>query len=530
MLLTLCLLLLLSAFPGSGDLARLDSLILKQEAMSTAYVDSLSRLSNPDPYTYNRMMYEAYSVFCYDSAYHYLSKNIELSDELSNERRLQNDLDLLRLLSAAGLFLEAEQVKVRLEQAMTSGVTFTERQQVLFFRYSCDLYLHLSEYTHSPYSERYMCRHRRYRKQLLEVTPTDSYEHAFALATARCDEGQYDEAISLIEDLLPSLHSGTRIYSVMSSTLAYFYLMKGDRQMQKLYLIRAAQSDLEGNIRETSALRALAVLLYNEGDIVHASTYLYISVNDAKFYGSRLRTYQTGSLTPMMASAWQREQSRSSRLMVYLLLGALLLLVILVSAVAVVYSSLRKVRRTQAMVENQNRQISDINRQLSEQNLQIKESNKIRLEYISRFMRLSSSYITETERLRRHLSKLMTEGKHAEVAKLLRQNDNDTKNVQLFQQNFDSAFLNIYPTFLQEVNRLLRDDCRIELKGSERMTTELRICALIRLGISDNQQIAEILRSSITTIYTYRSRLRQKAVNPDTFAADILRIDAALEG
>lgn len=183
---------------------------------------------------------------------------------------------------------------------------------------------------------------------------------------------------------------------------------------------------------------------------------------------------------------------------------------------------MRRISKKNQIINKQKENIELINQQL-------KESNKIKLEYVSRYMMLASNYITEFDKNRKQVNKLMMEGKKTEVEKMLKSPSLEQRNVQTFHHTFDTAFLNIYPTFISAVNRLFTADNQIIPKEGEKLSTELRILALLRLGISDNQQIAEILRSSITTIYTYRSRLRSKAVQPATFEQDIMLIGANLE-
>ena len=158
-------------------------------------------------------------------------------------------------------------------------------------------------------------------------------------------------------------------------------------------------------------------------------------------------------------------------------------------------------------------------------NSQMKESNRIKDEYIGRFLELSSSLIYRSEERTKLLNRLARDRKLEELYAELKSPKAINEGIRLFHQNFDTAFLNIYPDFIEEVNRLMADDNQFETSSeSARLTTELRVLALIRLGISDNQAIADILRSSITTIYTYRSKLKAKAINKDTFEDDVRKI------
>ena len=161
-------------------------------------------------------------------------------------------------------------------------------------------------------------------------------------------------------------------------------------------------------------------------------------------------------------------------------------------------------------------------------NTQMKEANRIKDEYIGRFLELSSNLIKRAEDRSKKLNRLARDRKLEELYAELKSSEAVNGDIRMFHQNFDSAFLNIYPNFISEVNRLLTPESRfaVEEEGSaaKRLTTELRILALIRLDITDNQTIADILRSSITTIYTYRSKLKARAISKDTFEDDVRKI------
>jgi len=172
-----------------------------------------------------------------------------------------------------------------------------------------------------------------------------------------------------------------------------------------------------------------------------------------------------------------------------------------------------------------NSQLGDTVEQLHETNGLLREREKIKEEYIARFLTLSSRFIDRGEEQRKALYRLYRDRKTEDLARELKSTHSGSENAQLFYENFDNAFLNIYPTFVDEVNKLLQEDGKIEVKQGKRLTTESRVLALIRLGINDNQSIAAILRASLTTIYTYRSKLKARALNKDDFEARIKAID-----
>ena len=536
-LLSLCLVCLAPAWCGAAtsldDLfLQLDALLQGHEQQVDRHADSLTlaaytaSFGNPkDEYLHNRMMLNAYSSFRYDSAYAYAEQNCRLAEGLATSSDssacVEAAEDLLHILSVAGLFSEAEMEMHRLERYFLRHPA-TDSLYVRFLALANDLYLYKAEFSDVPYSQDYMRQAMNYRRLFIGCAPHDSWQYVFILATYKAETGQSEEAIRLLQELLETLRTGTREYSVVTGTLAYFYHFLNDTQTQKYYFACSAISDLQACITETNSLRALATILYGEGDIERAYRYLNTGVWDAQFYASRLRTFQTGQITPLIVRAWQQQQAYSRRLWRFLYAGALLFMLLLATGLVILIVLQRRINKAHKALEKKNREILHINNQL-------KEADKIKLEYISRFMRLASNYIIEFEKYRLQTYRMMLDGRTEEVAKRLRQTSVEQKNVSLFQQSFDTAFLNIYPSFISDVNRLLQDEAAICPKPGERLTTELRILALLRLGITDNQEIADILRSTISTIYTYRSRLRSKARNGATFEQEILLIGAFTE-
>ena len=331
---------------------------------------------------------------------------------------------------------------------------------------------------------------------------------------------------------MPQYHSGDRMYSIITSTMSFHYSQMGDKDKQMQYLIKSAESDLEGCIRENTSLRAIADRLFDEGDIDRAYRYMRVAVDDANFYGTRLRNIQSSRIVPKILNAYQTKQERNHRNMMWLLGIISLIALLLVVGVIAIYQLLKRYRRLNEQKKAINEQLRQVNAQLGDTVEQLHETNgllrereKIKEEYIARFLTLSSRFIDRGEEQRKALYRLYRDRKTEELARELKSTHSGNENAQLFYENFDNAFLNIYPTFVDEVNKLLQEDGKIEVKQGKRLTTESRVLALIRIGITDNQSIANILRASLTTIYTYRSKLKARALKKDDFEAQVKAID-----
>ncbi len=523
---------------SSVDFSRLDSLIAEQshiidrkEAHLSQLKERLSRETAPaDRYGTIKQLYEEYAAYQYDSAYAYVSQCLALARQMSDDRLLnESRLDLAHILSTACLM---DQARLLLGQIDTTRLSAT--QLIRYYRTCTDLLIYQAEYMQgTQYAAEAV-------QQLIDLrrrtaalnVPHDDVNYLLTLAECRADSGQSRQAISLLEGLMQHYHSGERLYSIITSTMSFHYGQLGDKEKQMQYLVKSAESDLEGCIRENTSLRAIADILFDEGDIDRAYRYMRVAVDDANFYGTRLRNIQSSRIVPKILDAYQTKQERNHRNMMWLLGIISVIALLLVGGVIAIYQLLKRYRRLNEQKKAINEQLSQVNAQLGdtveqlhESNVMLREREKLKEEYIARFLTLSSRFVDRGEEQRKALYRLYRDRKTEDLVRELKSTHFGAENAKLFYENFDHAFLNIYPNFVDEVNKLLQEDGKIEVKQGKRLTTESRVLALSRIGITENQSIAAILRASLTTIYTYRSKLKARAINKDDFEAQVKAIE-----
>ena len=280
-------------------------------------------------------------------------------------------------------------------------------------------------------------------------------------------------------------------------------------------------------ITENNAMRELSSMLLNENDIERANKYLNISVNDAAFYGTRLRNIQASQLLPQIERAYKAYAAIKDRNKQILLISVTIIAFLLLVAIGICVFSLKKYRVANEKVQIANKELNKLVEQLKVLNGQMAENNHLKEQYISRFLQLASQFIDMSNERQKNLNRLARDHKLPELYAELKGQSYIQLLESMFYQNFDSAFLNIYPNFIAEVNKLLLPEMAIEQKNDKKMTTELRILALIRLGITDNNSISRILNASMTTIYTYRSKLKGRALDKNTFEEKVKLIDVS---
>ena len=494
-------------------------LLAEKEIRLKALKDGLQEgLDEDQLFKLNERIYDEYMAYNFDSAYYYINKNVECQRALGHaDRFAASAVRMAHILAVSGIFNNARLLlnEVRVEDISTAN-------KIDYYEQQSELNLFRSEMANfTPLFPAYVDSMQHYRQKILEIAPHDSYNYIFNLATYTCEQGEVDKAIKMLEDYLPKLRQGDRHYSIVTSTLAFFYTHKDQPKTREKYLLLSAISDLRANILENNSLRELSIILLERQEYKKAYNYLQQASADAKLYGSRLRSLQAARLAPLITQAYDTERVRTQN-RTYILLAILsVITLLLIGTIAFILSMMRKRRAAIEKINTLNQELERRNAAVEAANNEMKESNRIKDEYIGRFLELSSNYIQRDEERAKLLNRLARDKKMAELYTELKSSSSLNESIRLFYQNFDTAFLNIYPNFIKEVNSLMANGNQFEVDGGQKLTTELRILALIRLGINDNQKIADILRSSITTIYTYRSKIKSRALSKDTFEDEI---------
>lgn len=482
-------------------------------------------LTAEQQYDLNQRLYDEYVAYKFDSAFYYIDKNVKALRKSGNHNRFAaSAVRMAHILAVTGLFDRARRL---LDEVAVDSIN--NQQKIAFYNQQSELNLYRSEMAqNTEYFYDYIQRVQYYRQLVIQIAPKDSYDYIFNQATYICEAGDTNKAIQMLEDYLLKLEEGTRAYSIVTSTLAFFYQTKEMHQQQERYLLLSAISDERCAIRENNSLRILSEILMNRGNNDDAYRYLLQAISEARFYGSRIRMMQVGRMAPQILQLYDAERTQTQQRTNLLL--AIISFISLVLAGIIVYT-LRLYHKKHAaglQIIEMNKILAKHTEEIETVNTQMKEANRIKEEYIGRFLELSSMLLSNTEQRMKQLNRLARERKLEELYAELKTMEPVNTGIRTFHSHFDTAFLNIYPHFISEVNKLLTPENQFITDNdgatAKRLTTELRILALIRLDITDNQEIADILRSSITTIYTYRSKLKAKALNKETFEDDVRKI------
>lgn len=485
-------------------------------------------LSLEEEYRINLRLYNEYEVYICDSARHYINRNIDIATQQNNREWLdESKLKKAHILATSGLYAEGVRLLETIEKQYLS-----ERLLVDYYMAFENIYLYHAEYAQDDeYRPEYLDKMNRYRDSVLSVVAEGSYQYVIVRAPQCIDRQQPEQAEILLKDCINQTTSDTREYAILTSILAFTYQMSNRLELQMMSLAESAIADIKGVVKENNSLRALSELLYEEGALDRANKYMKKSMADASFYNARLRNVQASKMLPVIDYSYQLEKEmQRQKLQIFLGVISILSLFLIV-AVGYVIRQLKKLAKARREVVHANRELQKLNTDLVEANHRQKqtnhsltEANCIKEEYIGRFLGQCSAYIDKLETYRRMLNKKAASGKVEELYKTLKSSQFIEDELKEFYHNFDNSFLSIFPDFVECFNRLLPESEQIVPKQGERLTTELRIFALIRLGITDSAKIASFLRYSITTIYTYRSKLKNKSLHRDNLEEQVMKI------
>jgi len=478
-------------------------------------------------YNLNNQIYKEYRVFICDSAIHYLNENIRIANHLQNtDREVESKLQLSLLLSSTGMYTESIDVLKSVERQKVTPALISDY-------YTCfdHVYGEMGFYTQDKsLSVYYWSISSLYKDSLYAILPPQSEEYLVMRETLLRDQHKYVEALEINNHRLKEAEPNTPQYALVTYHRSLIYKYTDDDIKEKQNLCLSAISDIRSAIKDHASLWMLAQLLYENGDMERAYQYMRFSWNATKFYNARLRSWQSADVLSLIDKTYQAMiEKQNDRLQQYLLLITTLL-ILLIGALAYIYRQMKKLSDARNHLETANSQLNALNEELrqmndclSSTNAELSESNQIKEEYIARFIKLCSTYINRLDAYRRMVNKKVSAGQIAELLKITRSQDALDEELEELYANFDTAFLHLFPDFVKKFNALLQDNEQIILKKDELLNTELRIFALIRLGIEDSSQIAEFLRYSVNTIYNYRAKVKNKARGARDNFEDLVR-------
>ena len=479
-----------------GRIARLKRQVLDTDTANISF------------FRWNGEIYKEYKAYICDSAIHYLRVNLDWAERYGQRNAaLETRLELAHLMASAGMYEEAAELLRQTDKASLPTHLMPD-----YYNACHKLYTELSFYTlDDSFKKHYQALATHYDDSLMQVLLPSSPLYLERRETREAAAGHPDEALSINDTRLAHAKPNTPEYALVTYQRSLLYRRLGNREEEKRYLALSALTDIRLSITDHASLWNLAELLYEEGDMEHAYRYIRFSWDETNRYNARSRSLQTAGILSLIDLTYQAmREKQNDRLRLYLWLISALI-VLLVVAVGFIYRQMQRLSAARNKLEHANEQL-----QLS---------NNIKEEYVGRFMNLCSVYINRLDTYRRMVNKKISAGQMEELLKMVRSREVLDTGLKELYDNFDTAFLHLFPDFVDKFNDLLQPEERIVLRKGELLNTELRIFALIRLGIDDSSQIAEFLRYSVNTIYNYRAKVKNKArISREDFEIRLMQI------
>ena len=491
----------------------------------TTSENTLKRLQTYD------QLFEEYYVFQFDSAMTYLNKGIKLAKETQNTYYYNsNTISKAELLSIGGLYNEAIH---EIEQVDTTVLDKAQHFEYYFSLFRIHTYWadFCNDKTYTP---THRLKAQEYLKKAMpfcdETDKTYEYylgEYAvFVLNNPQAARAHYIKAIK-------QLPQNSRFYAMSCFALSGSYGNEGNTEKQEEFLLLSSIADIENCTMENFALQNLAMYIFehNKDELDLAQQYIQTALEDAHFYNNRLRIIEISSKLPVIVSSYQQTLNQRNKVQMTAIIVISLLLLFLLSAVFYIVKQTKRLSLQQQELQKNNNQLSELNRQQKELNTQLHGLNALLVDTNRKRERLAKLYIDlcakYIARLKKQQTLVKRKIKANQTTELLSQLSSERlseEDAATFLSRFDKAFLDLYPDFTEELNSLLLPEGQIQNKSTDELTTEQRIMALIRLGVKESAEIADLLFYSPQTIYNYRSVLKGKAINKETFEEEVMKL------
>jgi len=526
-------------------LKELDKCIVKRSSFEIAKINHIKTLrtqfirkknSAINTYELNKELYKEYQSYKYDSAYSFASKMLRTAQELKDKDKIvESKIALSFSCMSAGLYKEATEIS-----ATINPTKLNINGQAGLYWFLSTLNGNMSFSTAEPYQSEYKIKSLDYCKKSMSLMNPKSSNYLLAKARQCQLNGNNSEAINIIEQYLLTCNHDLHNHAIFTSTLANLYLNQKDTTKAILNLVSAAIADIEIATKETAAIRQLAELLYKQGDIQRAYSYATIALDDANYYNARQRKIEVGQILPIIeAGRFDIIKQQNNKLLIYSGLISTLFILFLVSTFIILKQKKRlNSARLQILQQNadllqSNEQLTEVQRKISRQNIdllrfneKLKEAQRIKEEYIGYFFSNNSIYLDKIEEYRKMVARKIRNHQFEELARFSVSSNLRKEREDMFAL-FDEIFIRLFPDFVSRYNQLFKEEDQVKINSDGRLNAEIRIFALIRLGINESNRIATFLDFSLSTVKNYKTKAKNRSVIPnELFEQEIMQIES----
>jgi len=540
------ILLYSKSYPVDDALKELDKCIEKRSSFETKKKQRIQNLEHQlsrgestvaRQYSLCAGLYKEYQSYKYDSAYSYAQRMNVLAEGLKDPNRIaESKIAMAFSCMSAGLYKEASEIAASIDSSKLQKVSL-----VSLYSFLSTMYIEMATYS-SPtnYQGHYLKQSLEYSGKTILLGAKKSPEVIMARLRECQLQNNFPKLIEIGQQHFTQKELGAHGYAMVASLLGYSYLLQRDTVKAIQTFVAAAVTDVEMATKETAAIQQLAKLLFEQGDLNRAYLYANLAYEDANFYNARHRKIEVGNILPIIdAGRFDIIKRQKDKLLVYSVLISLLFILFLIATI-IILKQKKRLDSARLVILKQNEELVEKNealtlgqevirkqnQELISTNDRLKEAHRIKDEYIGYFFSANSAYLEKIENFQKQVAKKLRNRQFEELMQLTDPSELQTERENMFVL-FDQIFIKLFPDFIIRYNQLFHEDDRINLKSDGALTSEIRIFALIRLGITDSERIAKFLNYSVHTVNNYKTKTKNRSSVPnELFEQKIMEIES----
>lgn len=464
-------------------------------------------------------LYEEYKTYKSDSSIYYIHQAIDLA----KRNNMKSDITKLRSLlalqySTSGAFTEALHVLQSIDKKTLNNSNKKDYYIAFYHVYGELGFTNINIDT--ELSQEFYSKQNCYRDTLFSILSPNSEDYLMRKEVLLTSQNKLKEALKINDIRLSKCKKGSHEYGIVAYYRYLIYRSLKDEDMVKYWLLQSAICDVKCAINDQASLWILAEILSKEKDVERSYKYINFSWKAIKKFCTRIRSWQISPVLGTIDHNYQAELKKANHRLIFaiicvsLLVIALALLTFYVNKQKSYLSNSRnELKKTNTQLEELNNKLSSTNGMLKASNDKLNESNGVKEEYIGQFLGACSHYIDKLDKMRLNVNKMVKNKQYNELYSMTKSSEVKEQELEELYANFDKVFLNLFPNFVEDLNGLLKEECQIHLSSPNKLSAIVRVFALIRLGIDDSTKIAEFLHYAVNTIYNYRAKLRNGALN-----------------
>lgn len=541
-------------------LQRLDSTVAQRETYNGIKREKLNQMQTlgkglhelSDLYVHNTKIYEECFTFDSELAMSVVDMNLQIARQLNDENGIHEwQINRSFILASTGQLLEASKA--------IDGLSLNRQNRKIKLQYYAQqeyLYSHLAQYSWAKWmKEDYQHTTWAYTDSIYAIMePTDD-NYLWWQSWRDYSKGNFDQAISRLQPMVDTLQLQTRRDAMLAYCLGRLYEGKGDMDHYLQYMCRSAIADLRSANKDIASLEEMASVLYeiskkesrshsyfssndkSAQDLARAYTYINVCLETTKEYNNLVRTVSIARVMDDILSSYQERDSIQRKRQQWITWILAFFFMLVTCGIVMMIRQRKRLNQNRSMLQEANERLKRMNEELAAQrkaltdansaltdaNRSLNESNYVKEQYIGNVFTLCSNYISKMDEYRKNINRKCKVKLYEEILLMTDKQTLVQDELKEFYQNFDAIFLHIYPNFIEDFNKLLLPEERIEPRKGELLNTDLRIYALVRLGISDSVKIADFLHCSPQTVYNNRLKIRNKALVPKDDFAEYVR-------